>query len=42
MLSSLYPVSTVLLAKTILHEKLGKRRAAGIALAAAATTMINT
>ncbi|MEM1942581.1 MAG: DMT family transporter [Candidatus Caldarchaeum sp.] len=41
-LSSLYPVSTVLLAKTILHEKLGKRRAAGIALAAAATTMINT
>ncbi|MCS6784132.1 MAG: DMT family transporter [Candidatus Caldarchaeum sp.] len=41
-LSSLYPVSTVMLAKAILHEKLGKQRTAAIALAAAATTLINT
>ncbi|BAJ49983.1 conserved hypothetical protein [Candidatus Caldarchaeum subterraneum] len=41
-LSSLYPVSTVLLAKTILGEKLGKQRTAGIICAAAATTLIQT
>lgn len=40
-LSSLYPVSTVLLAKIVLREKLGKRRAVGIALATAATALIN-
>ena len=39
-LSSLYPVSTVLLAKLILGEKLGKQKTVGILCAAAATTLI--
>jgi len=41
-LSSLYPVSTVLLAKTVLGEKLGKQRTTGILCAAAATALIQT
>ncbi|MCX8200513.1 MAG: EamA family transporter [Candidatus Caldarchaeum sp.] len=40
-LSSLYPISTIILAKTILNEPIGKKRATGIITAAAATITIN-
>jgi drug/metabolite transporter (DMT)-like permease len=39
-LSSLYPVGTVLLARVILHERLGAVRIAGIALAIGGVVLI--
>jgi drug/metabolite transporter (DMT)-like permease len=38
--ASLYPVSTALLARAILHERLGPLRAAGVALAVAAVALM--
>ena len=39
-LSSLYPVSTALLARAFLHERLGPVRVVGVALAVAAVALI--
>jgi drug/metabolite transporter (DMT)-like permease len=39
-ISSLYPVSTALLARTVLHERLGRLRLAGVALAIAGVVLI--
>jgi drug/metabolite transporter (DMT)-like permease len=38
--SSLYPVSTALLARAILHERLGPLRTAGVALAVGGVILI--
>ena len=40
-LSSLYPVTTVVLATLVLHERITRTHAVGIALAATAVTMIS-
>lgn len=39
-ISSLYPVSTALLARTFLHERLGRLRTAGVALAVGGVVLI--
>ncbi|MEM0440137.1 MAG: EamA family transporter [Candidatus Caldarchaeum sp.] len=41
-LSSLYPISTVVIAKLLLKETLGRKRTTGILFAAIATVLINT
>ncbi len=41
-LSSLYPVATILLARTLLHERLGATRTAGGVIALAGAALIAT